>query len=228
MGKEIPESSRLEFLEKFLANNFALSDAEDNTSGPLNRGGIADLPLLRTLLAIRQKSREPSFWEVMDSCFISICKFGSFKNPFATITSLSELYFRIRRFMLLLQTKKVISMNYGSSTSSWKPWRWERLNPIFTMRGICINSNLKPLTKCTSGSRSTKFKYILPWNISHIITKTIPTKSNSTNQQDHTNQDKNSHMLCDETGYPVSSLLEIQWKLRQEHDQNFPMKEKSL
>ena len=50
-GKEIPESSRLEFLEKFSANNFALSDAEDNTSGPLNRGGIADLPLLRTLLA---------------------------------------------------------------------------------------------------------------------------------------------------------------------------------
>ena len=67
-GKEIPESSRLEFLEKFLAN-FALSDAEDNTSGPLNRGGIADLPLLRTLLAIRQKSREPSFWEVMESFF---------------------------------------------------------------------------------------------------------------------------------------------------------------
>ena len=66
-GKEITESSRFEFLEKFLANNFALSDAEDNTSGPLNREGIADLPLLRTLLAIRQKSREPSFWEVMDS-----------------------------------------------------------------------------------------------------------------------------------------------------------------
>ena len=66
-GKEILESSRLEFLEKFLANNFALSDAEDNTSRPLNRGAIADLPLLRTLLAIHQKSREPSFWEVMDS-----------------------------------------------------------------------------------------------------------------------------------------------------------------
>ena len=47
-GKEIPKSSRLEFLEKFSANNFALSDAEANTSGPLNRGGI-DLPLLRTL-----------------------------------------------------------------------------------------------------------------------------------------------------------------------------------
>ena len=66
-GKKTPESLRLEFNEKFSANNFALSDAEDNNSGPLNRGGIADLPLLRTLLAIRQKSREPSFWEVMGS-----------------------------------------------------------------------------------------------------------------------------------------------------------------
>ena len=55
-GKEIPESLRLEFKEKFSGNNFALSDAEDNTSGPLNRGSIADLPLLRTLLAIRHKS----------------------------------------------------------------------------------------------------------------------------------------------------------------------------
>ena len=43
--KEIPKSSRLELLQQFLANNFALLDAEDNTSRPLNRGGIADLPL---------------------------------------------------------------------------------------------------------------------------------------------------------------------------------------
>ena len=42
-GKEIPESSKLEFSEKFLASNFALSDAEDNTFGLLNGGGIADL-----------------------------------------------------------------------------------------------------------------------------------------------------------------------------------------
>ena len=53
--KEIPESSSLKILEKILANNFALSDAEDNTSGPLNKGGIADLPLLRTILAIYQR-----------------------------------------------------------------------------------------------------------------------------------------------------------------------------
>ena len=55
-GKEIPESSRLEFLEKVSANNFSLSDEEDNTTRLLNIGDIADLPLLRTLLAICQKS----------------------------------------------------------------------------------------------------------------------------------------------------------------------------
>ena len=32
-GKEIPESWRSEFLEKFLVNNFALSDAEYSTLG---------------------------------------------------------------------------------------------------------------------------------------------------------------------------------------------------
>ena len=47
MSKEIPKSSRLEFLEKFSANNFASSDAEDNTSRSLNRGGIADWYLLK-------------------------------------------------------------------------------------------------------------------------------------------------------------------------------------
>ena len=40
----ITESSRLEFLDKFSVNKFALSDAEDSPSGPLNSGSIADLP----------------------------------------------------------------------------------------------------------------------------------------------------------------------------------------
>ena len=81
------------------------------------------------------------------------------------------LNFRFR-FILLVQTEKVISMNYGSSTSSWKPWRWLRLDLIFT-RDLYINSYPNPLTKFTSSSR-TEFKDILPMNISQMITKTIP------------------------------------------------------
>ena len=65
-GKEVPVSSRQSYLEKFSANNFALSDAEHNTSGPV---GITDLPLLRTLLPTHQKCRQPSFWEVINELF---------------------------------------------------------------------------------------------------------------------------------------------------------------
>ena len=50
-----------------LVYNFGLSDAKDNTSGSINRGGIVDLPLLRTLLAFYQMSGEHSFYEVMGS-----------------------------------------------------------------------------------------------------------------------------------------------------------------
>ena len=48
-----------------------------------------------------------------------------------------------------------------------------RVDLIFSMRDIYINSSLDPLTKFTSSSRSTKLKDILPWSISHMITKTI-------------------------------------------------------
>ena len=91
-GKEIPEIPEIEFLEKFSANNFALSVAENNASVPLNR--YSSFFFSRKLLVICQKFREPSFCEVIDSCFISIWRFGSFKNPFAIITNLFKLSFR--------------------------------------------------------------------------------------------------------------------------------------
>ena len=54
-GNEIPESSRLEFLEKFSANNFALSSVDGNTSGLLNRGGKAGLPFDENTVSNYQK-----------------------------------------------------------------------------------------------------------------------------------------------------------------------------
>ena len=95
-GKEIPESPRLKFLEKFLANKSALSNAQENSSVALDRRGTADLPFLRTLFSNSSKVQRNKFMQGDGLfCFSSIHKFGSFKNPFATITtSLSELYFR--------------------------------------------------------------------------------------------------------------------------------------
>ena len=105
-GKETFESSRLEFLEKFLANNFTLSDAEDNTFRLLNKKCIADLPLFKTHSNFSKVPGAKFLWSDGLFCFISICKFGSFKNCFALITGLFELFFRFRRFILLIQTKK--------------------------------------------------------------------------------------------------------------------------
>ena len=50
----------------------------------------------------------------------------------------------------------------------------------------------------------------------------------SSDHEDHPNQHENNHKLCSEMGHPVLSLLESQWKLRQQHDQNFPMEGKPL
>ena len=124
------------------------------------------LPLLRTLLAIRQKSQEPGFWEVMDS-FV-VLGYASLQQLLASQN------FTFKSEDLSFQRKKVISMNDGSSTSSWKPWRWVRLDLTFSMRDIYINSDLNSLTKLTSSSRSSELKDILSWNISQMITNTIP------------------------------------------------------
>ena len=43
MGKKIPEPS-IRVLRKNFTKQSALSDAEDNASRPLNRGGIAEKP----------------------------------------------------------------------------------------------------------------------------------------------------------------------------------------
>ena len=69
-------------------------------------------------------------------------------------------------------------MNYSSNVSSWKPLRWVRLSLTFMMRDLYINPNLKSLTKFTSSSRNTTFKDILSWNISQMIPKTIPIRTN--------------------------------------------------
>ena len=80
--------------------------------------------------------------------------------------SLSELQFRCRRFILLVQTKKVISVCYGSNTSSWKSQRWAKPDLILMMiDGICITSNLNPLAKFSwQWSKQIFFGDTIIWN----------------------------------------------------------------
>ena len=138
----------------FLANNFPLSDAEDNTSGLLNR---------------RVNSRFASVENTISNLPKALrAKFLASDALFCFMTSLSELYFRFQRFIILVQTK-VISMNGGSSRRSGKPWRWVRLDLMVMMRDIYINSSLGLLSSWSSESKD-----ILPWSISQMIPKFIP------------------------------------------------------
>ena len=44
----------------------------------------------------------------------------------------------------------------------------------------------------------------------------------SNDHKEHPNQHKIIQKLYDEMGHPIMNLMESQWKLRQQHDQNFP------
>ena len=50
----------------------------------------------------------------------------------------------------------------------------------------------------------------------------------SNDHEDYPNQYDNSLKQCDEMRRSVVNLMESQWKLRQLHDQNFPMEGKPL
>ena len=152
IGKEMSESSWLEFLENFLANNFALSDAEHNTSEPTNRGVMADLPLLIILLAIYLKSPQclvlGKWWNFLQ-WLLACLNF---------ILDSEDLFCWCKRkkwFLWTMAPAKAVDNQGDAWGLTW-----------YTMRVIYINFNLNPLTKFNSSSRSTKFKDILTWNIS--------------------------------------------------------------
>ena len=81
------------------------------------------------------------------------------------------------------------------------------------MRDIYISSNKNSLTKFINSSRSTETENILPWNISQLITKTILI----------TTRIVISYAM--KLGILFWVWEKSQWKLRQQHDQNFPMRE---
>ena len=100
------------------------------------------LPLLRTLLAIHQKSWKPSFWEVMDS-FVLVAYASLAASRILLQWLLACLNFTLHSENVFYWQKQqqMISMNYASSTSCWKPWRWVRFDLVITMRDIYIHPN---------------------------------------------------------------------------------------
>ena len=118
-GKEIPESSKIRVPRKVFSKQFSCIRYRRQHLWAVEKKRYSRFTFAENIISNLPKVTWAKFLGSNELfCFISICKFDRFKNPFATITSLSELYFRIRRFILLVQMKKVIAMNYGNRTSS--------------------------------------------------------------------------------------------------------------
>ena len=102
-GKEIPGSSRLRvFSKQFCSIRCRRQHLQAIELRRYSRFTFVENTTGNSLKALRAMFLGSDGL----SCFISICKFGNFKNPFPTITSLSEVCFRFRRYILLVQTKK--------------------------------------------------------------------------------------------------------------------------
>ena len=91
---------------------------QKTTSSPLNRRGIADLPLLRALLAIRQKSGEPRFWEVMDSVLLAYASLAASRTLSQQLLACLKFTLDSEDLFCWYKRKKMISMSTGSSTST--------------------------------------------------------------------------------------------------------------
>ena len=104
---------------------------KDKTSGLLNRGGIAD--------SLSWQHYNPKS-QVILLPYASLAASKILLQWLIACLNFN-LEFRFEKLMLLVQTKKIISMNYGSSTSGWKPWWSVRLDLIFTMKDYASIQN---------------------------------------------------------------------------------------
>ena len=82
-------------------------------------------------------------------CFINISKFGSFKNPFATFTRLSQLHFGCRRYILLAQMNWFLWVMV-SRISTFIPWHnyKGKVISVFVPLGNAKYWAIKLLEKC--------------------------------------------------------------------------------
>ena len=87
------------------------------------------------------------------------------------ITRLFELYFRSRRFIFLIQTKKKGFYELWQQHNQLKTMGMNKTWPdIYNERSM----HQFQLAKFSFSSKNTLFKAVFPWNISQMITKTAP------------------------------------------------------
>ena len=120
---------------------------------------------------------------------ISICKFAQFNNSSETSKTLQKLCLNLILVIVHLFRSHKIKMSNDSSTITWKPSRWLRLEIILLTRDKYINStwnhseDSKDIFLWNSWhdnknqiKDTTHIKDIFLWDSSDMITKTTPSR----------------------------------------------------
>ena len=126
------------------------------------------IPIEKTPL-LRSERKVSSFWEVI--VLLAYASLAASRTLLQQLLVCPNFPLYSEDLYCWLKTTKVIPMNCHSSTSSWKPWRWVRLDLILLM--IYINFSLNLPTKFMISSRSNQLKDVFQWKISQMIMKTI-------------------------------------------------------
>ena len=117
-GKEIHKSSRLESLKKISQGSFTLNRHRRQHLRVIKWKRYSWYTLAaNTIINSPKVARAKFLGSDRCCCCISISKFGTFKNPFGIIFSVSDIYFRCWGFILVVQIKQLIFVRYGNSTS---------------------------------------------------------------------------------------------------------------
>ena len=167
-------------------------------------------------MAICQKSRESSFWKVMDS-FVLLA--------YASLAASRTLLQRL-----------LVCLNFTLDSEDLSFWYKRKKLFLWTMVTAQAAENHGNEWGLTWYFRWGMYTSIPTWTHSQNSLAAADALSLKIPSQDHLSYDHkdcpiqhaNSHKQCDETGHPVVNMMESQWKLRQQHDQNFPMKGKTL
>ena len=126
---------------------------------------IENLPLQRTLLAIHKKSQDLSFCKKIN-LFVLL----AYATLAASATLLQQL---LACCNVTLDSEDLFCwyfcMNYGSSTSSWKPWRWVRFDlilwwGIYTSIPIWTHSQNSLAAVETPSSKTSSYGTSLKWS----------------------------------------------------------------
>ena len=163
-------------------------------SRPLNRGGIADLPLLRTLLGIRQGSDTLLFF--------------TYPGLAASRTLLQPL---------------LAYLNFALDSEDLFCWYKRKKWFLWTMAGAQGTENHEDEWGLTWYLRWGIYTSIPTWihsqnSLARAEALSLKISSHETLSNDHEDtpsQLEDCHKLCNETRHPVLSLIESQWKPRQ-------------